>query len=156
MHLKVETGVNRQGVTEQEIPAVLELLASAPGVRLAGVSSHFADIEDTTDHSFAQRQMERFDGYRRLLGAAGFPSLEAHMSCSAATLLWDRSHRDLARVGIAAYGIWPSRETLVSVRQGGRPEAAPAAGAALAGAPCRRCGRSPRERPWATGGPGRR
>lgn len=124
VHLKVETGVNRQGVTEQEIPAVLQLLASVPRVRLAGLSSHFADIEDTTDHSFAQRQMQRFDGYRRLLGAAGFPSLEAHMSCSAATLLWDRSHRGLARVGIAAYGVWPSRETLVSVRQGGRPEAA--------------------------------
>ncbi len=122
VHLKVETGVNRQGVTEPELPAVLDLLAGMPQLRLQAVSSHFADIEDTTDHGFATRQMQRFEDYRSLLAGAGHPDLEHHMSCSASTLLWDRSHRHLARVGIAAYGVWPSRETLVSVRQRGREE----------------------------------
>ena len=122
MHLKVETGVNRQGVTEEELDAVLELLEAAPQARLVGLSSHFADIEDTTDHSFAQQQMSRFEGYQDRLVARGHERICRHMTCSAATLLWDQSHWDMARVGISAYGLWPSRETLVSVRQKNRPE----------------------------------
>lgn len=122
VHLKVETGVNRQGVTEIELPAVLATLADCPQLVLAGVSSHFADVEDTTDHGFALRQMERYEGFLNSLGAAGYEQAARHMSCSASVLLWDRSQRDIARVGISAYGIWPSRETLVALKERGRQE----------------------------------
>lgn len=119
IHLKVETGVNRQGLTEEEIPQILEVLKANPQVKLVGLSSHFADIEDTTNHDFARTQMKRFEKYKRLLDEAGWGSLETHMTCSAATLLWPGVHGDLARVGISAYGLWPSRETLVSFREVG-------------------------------------
>ena len=122
VHLKVETGVNRQGLVEAELAAALETFARCPELKLVGLSSHFADIEDTTDHTFAEAQMKRFDGYRQALASAGHGHLVVHMSCSAATLLWTRSHGDIARVGVGAYGIWPSRETRVSVRQKGRRE----------------------------------
>ena len=122
VHLKTETGVNRQGVVEAELPEVLKLLAGQDGLHLVGLSSHFADVEDTTDHSFALRQMERFAGYEQALAEAGYDRLARHMSCSASLLLWDRSRRDIARVGISAYGIWPSRETLVALRERGREE----------------------------------
>jgi len=97
IHLKVETGVNRQGLVEHELKRALAVLESAPTVRLVGVSSHFADIEDTTDHAFAESQMSRFRQWRRLLGAAGHTDLAAHMSCSAAVLVWGRSHADIHR-----------------------------------------------------------
>lgn len=122
IHLKVETGVNRQGITEAELDAALAVIRAKDVLRLKGLSSHFADIEDTTDHAFALAQIKRFEGYRTALAEAGYPDLLHHMSCSAATLLWDRTHRSVARLGISAYGIWPSRETLVSVRQRGRRE----------------------------------
>lgn len=122
VHLKVETGVNRQGLVEHELHRALESLGSAPQVEIVGVSSHFADVEDTTDHSFAESQMSRFRQWRRLLGAAGHPDLAAHMSCSAAVLVWDRTHADIARVGVSAYGIWPSRETRVAAGARGRAE----------------------------------
>ncbi len=122
VHLKVETGVNRQGVREEELAAVVDALNAAPGVQLVGLSSHFADIEDTTDHSFAHRQQARFDAFVRRLTDLGHGNLCRHMSCSAAAVLWETSHRDLARVGIAAYGVWPSRETLVSARLAGRQD----------------------------------
>lgn len=124
VHLKVETGVNRQGLVEAEINEAVELLRAAPAIEVVGLSSHFADIEDTTDHTFAKAQMARFAEYRDSLAAAGLDGLALHMSCSASALLWDRSHRDIARVGISAYGVWPSKETLVSVRQRGREEVA--------------------------------
>ena len=123
IHLKVETGVNRQGLVEAEMAPALAQLAERPDVAVVGLSSHFADIEDTTDHSFAETQMARFAAYRAGLRDLGLIDPEVHMSCSAAVLLWDRAHADIARVGVSAYGIWPSRETRVSVRQRGREEA---------------------------------
>ena len=122
IHLKVETGVNRQGIVEDELEACRRILDEAPACRLVGISSHFADVEDTTDHGFAEAQMDRFAAWREGLAAAGYADLPAHMSCSAAVLVWDRTHGDLARVGVAAYGIWPSRETRVAVHQRGRSE----------------------------------
>lgn len=122
VHLKVETGVNRQGLVEAELPAALAALADAPGLRLAGLSSHFADIEDTTDHAFARAQMARFEAWRQRLAAHGHADLCHHMSCSAAALLWPESHRLLARVGVSAYGLWPSRESRVSARAAGTGE----------------------------------
>ncbi|MFH1843077.1 MAG: alanine racemase [bacterium] len=120
VHLKVETGVCRQGIALDEVAPVLNELTTAPEVELVGLSSHFADIEDTTDHSFAEKQQARFEQFRQALAEGGFPELCLHMSCSAATILWSGAHRDLARVGIAAYGFWPSRETLVSARAHGQ------------------------------------
>jgi alanine racemase len=125
VHLKVETGVNRQGLTEAEIGEAMAILGGSAGkVKLEGLSSHFADIEDTTDHDFAKEQMARFLAYLDPLREAGHPEPSLHMSCSAAALLWDRTHHDVARVGVSAYGIWPSKETRVSVRQRGREEVA--------------------------------
>ncbi len=122
VHLKVETGVNRQGLREEEIDAAIERLDATPALRLVGLSSHFADIEDTLDHAFARAQMERFERYRTRFAAAGRENLLHHMSCSAAALLWPESHRLLARVGISAYGLWPSRESRISARAAGRGE----------------------------------
>lgn len=124
IHLKVETGVNRQGLVEDEMPAALALLAAHPGLELVGVSSHFADIEDTTDHRFAHQQRERFASWCERLGQAAGGPLLRHMTCSAATVLWPDTHLDLVRVGISAYGVWPSRETRVSARMAGRAELA--------------------------------
>jgi len=115
-HLKVETGVNRQGIVEDELEAVLEALE---GLELVGLASHFADIEDTTDHGFATAQRRRFDAWTERLAAAGRVGLTRHMSCSAAAVLWPQAPAEMVRVGVAAYGVWPSRETLVSARAAG-------------------------------------
>jgi alanine racemase len=119
LHLKVETGVNRQGIVEGELDAALAGLEGTPGLELVGVSSHFADIEDTTDHTWARAQTKRYEDWLALLAARGHGGLQRHMSCSAATILWPQDRRDIVRVGIAAYGVWPSRETLVSARAAG-------------------------------------
>ena len=123
VHLKVETGVNRQGLTETEIGEAVAILDGSAGkVKLEGLSSHFADIEDTTDHGFAKKQMTRFLSYLDALEEAGHQVCALHLFCFAAALRWERTHHDVARVGVSAYGVWPSKETRVSVRQRGREE----------------------------------
>lgn len=126
LHLKLETGTHRQGVCEAELLALAARCLDEEGVVLEGISSHYADIEDTTDHTFATAQRTAFDhgvtALRGLLAARGRdPSaLIAHTSNSAALLLWPDHGADLVRFGIAAYGLWPSKETFLSAQQLGR------------------------------------
>jgi alanine racemase len=80
-------------------------------VALEGVSTHFADIEDTTDQSYARKQLSRFrDGLEMLEGAGLPPSLRL-TAASAGTILHPEARFDLVRAGIALYGLWPSAET---------------------------------------------
>ena len=81
---------------------------------LEGISSHFANIEDTTDHSYAGLQLENFRRNLERLTEAGIKIPLRHMSCSAAAMLFPKTHFEMVRVGIGVYGLWPSRETYVS------------------------------------------
>jgi alanine racemase len=116
LHLKLDTGTNRQGMATEELMSVAMHLLDDPRVHLRGISTHFADIEDTLDHSYAQTQFERFtetaDSLDSLLGT----KVERHSANSAATVLWPRTHGSFVRAGLASYGFWPSRETFLAVR----------------------------------------
>jgi alanine racemase len=114
VHLKVDTGTHRQGVSVGEVPAICRV-AAREGLELVGVATHFANIEDTLDHGFAGGQRELFE---RALGVMRHELGEVppwvHASCSAAALLFRECDYTLVRVGISAYGHWPSRETQLS------------------------------------------
>ena len=56
IHIKLETGTNRQGVLLQDLPGFLSKIQKRAELVLEGVSTHFANIEDTTDHRFAEGQ----------------------------------------------------------------------------------------------------
>jgi len=114
VHLKVETGTHRYGIPRAELVEHARLTRELPGIVLEGLTTHFANIEDTTDHSYAEHQMEEFEAALEDLREAGFEIPRPHAACSAAAILFPRSHHALARVGISAYGIWPSKQTLVS------------------------------------------
>ena len=114
VHIKIETGTNRYGVEGDELLNLAARIAALPAVRLEGVSTHYANIEDTTDHTYARAQMERFQDACTALERAGTGPLLRRPAGAAATLLFPESHMDLVRVGVASYGIWPSKETKVS------------------------------------------
>ena len=121
VHLKAETGTHRQGISERDLPELAALVRDSPGLSLEGLCTHFADIEDTTDHTYAESQMGTFDRIVGTLREAGFDIPIRHAACSAAALLFTRTHLDLARIGISLYGLWPSKETYVSCLDLGRP-----------------------------------
>jgi alanine racemase len=119
IHLKVETGTWRQGADAERLAQMLKLLAVHEHSELFGLHSHFANIEDTTKHEFAAAQILRYGELLQQAGDAGCPPHLRHFASSAATLLFPHTHLDLVRPGIASYGYWPSRETLVSARATG-------------------------------------
>jgi alanine racemase len=113
VHVKVDTGTHRQGVAVEEA-GVLARRASESGLDVQGVATHFANIEDTTDHSYAFAQLARFrqalDAVRAAVGEVPF----VHAACSAAALLFREADFTMVRIGISLYGHWPSKETYLS------------------------------------------
>lgn len=118
-HLKVETGTQRQGIRREHLPHFLEMFKQHPHLELRGLCSHFANIEDTTDHSYAESQLQRFIEIVAEVKQAGFDVPFIHMASSAASLLFPDTHFNLARVGISLYGLWPSKQTYVSYLMSG-------------------------------------
>ena len=115
LHIKLETGLNRQGVPFDELLQLARTIEQCQWVKLEGMSTHFANIEDTTDHSYANTQIARFEEGLALLAKEGCRPPVAHCACSAAALVVPKTSFDLVRVGIGMYGLWPSKETQLSV-----------------------------------------
>ena len=119
VHLKLETGTNRQGISAQDLPAFLKILKNNENVELTGVLTHYANIEDTTDHSYAVHQLDRYKSMIETIEAEGFEIPLKHTASSAASLLFSETHYNLIRFGISLYGLWPSKETYLSYRLAG-------------------------------------
>jgi alanine racemase len=120
VHIKAETGNNRQGVLVDELVSFAQYIQEFDGIEIEGLATHFANIEDTTDHSYAEAQVKRFERLIQELKDVGITIPITHCANSAATILFPHTHFDMVRVGIAAYGMWPSQETLISAREDGR------------------------------------
>ena len=114
LHVKVETGTWRQGVDPKDLGAFVRDIRKRPGLVVEGLSSHFANIEDTTKHDYPRRQLEVYRSACRELEAGGPRVPLKHMSCTASTILFPEPEFNLARVGIGLYGLWPSKETYLS------------------------------------------
>jgi alanine racemase len=114
LHVKVETGTWRQGVVPKDLAAFVRDIRKHPGLLVEGLSSHFANIEDTTKHDYPSLQLDCYRAACRELEAAGVSVPLKHMSCTASTILFQEPEFNLARVGIGLYGLWPSKETYLS------------------------------------------
>lgn len=114
VHIKVETGTSRQGVLEKDVLKFVKLIKKYPHIKIEGISTHFANIEDTTDHSYAMEQLTRFRRIVQKVERLGTKIFIKHTACSAATILFPKTHFDMVRVGISLYGMWSSKETRVS------------------------------------------
>ena len=114
LHLKMETGTYRQGISEEQILPFIVEIQKHPFLVIEGLSSHFANIEDTTDHTYPRLQLKRFKGVIKKIEKNKIEIPIKHMACTAATILFPDTYFDMVRVGIGLYGLWPSRETYLS------------------------------------------
>jgi alanine racemase len=106
-HLKVDSGMGRLGLREEEIPGLLVALARAPHVRINGIFSNLASADDPSSPQTAG-QFDRFQSIRRTLEKAGVDLEWVHLSNSAALLAHPGAHFTLCRPGLTLYGMRPS------------------------------------------------
>ncbi|MBN2306654.1 alanine racemase [Candidatus Peregrinibacteria bacterium] len=119
VHLKIETGNHRQGVRLSQIPAVLTEFKKYKNLQMGGISTHFANIEDRVHHHYALHQLKEFKKAIRILEEAGHAPHYRHCANSAAAIVLPEAHFNFVRVGIGAYGLWPSEKTLKAAQHAG-------------------------------------
>lgn len=107
LHLKVDTGMNRQGLSVAEVPAFLEQLRNRRRFRLKGVMTHFACAD--CDPECVREQLARFLKVLETVRSV-WPDALGHAANSAATLNDPATHLDMVRCGIALYGLSPFRD----------------------------------------------
>ncbi len=105
VHVKIETGVSRIGLSPAAAPAAIDVYARTPELTLEGAYSHLAAAEEL-DSDFTLVQLARFQE-----AVKSAPPGVRHIAASAAAMLWPQTRLDMVRVGIALYGLWPSPET---------------------------------------------
>lgn len=111
VHVKVDTGMGRLGLSPEDAAVLVPEIAKLPGVTVEGVMTHFADA-DLRDKQFAATQMERFERFLRAIEGQGVKVQLRHAANSAAVLEYDRAFFTMVRPGIMLYGYNPleSRE----------------------------------------------
>ncbi|MBD3277251.1 MAG: alanine racemase [Candidatus Aegiribacteria sp.] len=116
VHIKIETGTGRQGVLPRKVLDFFRIATETSGVELEGISTHFANIEDTLNHDYAERQLAVFREVLCELEEHSMRPPVVHTACTAAAILFPKTHFNMLRTGIGIYGLWPSRETFLSAR----------------------------------------
>ena len=115
IHLKIDTGLSRNGATRSDWPDLVAAAAKAQSggeVEVVGIWSHLV-YADEPGHPTVARQVAEFRDALEVAARAGVRPQVRHLANSAATLTLPDAHFDLVRPGIAVYGLTPVR------RQGG-------------------------------------
>jgi len=113
IHVKVETGINRLGFSAEEAPALIKKVKQHRWLELEGIFTHLASVEEL-NNSYTKNQLFQFD---KVLARIGKPDIGidwtklpyVSASASAAAMLIPESRYNTIRLGIALYGLWPSR-----------------------------------------------
>ncbi len=106
VHVKYDSGMGRLGNPDPEqVLALARACDADPSLELAGVWTHFATA-DEPDSDFFADQLGRFEAVAAAVKAE-FPAAIAHAANSAAVFREPRSHFDMARCGVAVYGLDP-------------------------------------------------
>ena len=108
MHLKIDTGMYRVGVSPSEIDSIADAIGTGD---LEGAWSHFAVADETSEESrrFTQLQIERFHIALRRLAEKGVWPRQVHISNTAGLLNYPDARFSKVRAGIGLYGYAPSQ-----------------------------------------------
>ncbi len=105
VHIKFDTGMNRLGFVEAEVPEIIQRLANAPEIRVKSVFSHLVGSDDAQFDDFTKNQILKFKEFtNKLKEALGYDFIK-HILNSAGVLRFPDAQFDMVRLGIGMYGI---------------------------------------------------
>ncbi|MCX6757562.1 MAG: alanine racemase [Candidatus Nomurabacteria bacterium] len=112
VHLAVDAHLGREGVLFTELPEIFTEIKKSKYIKLTGIYAHFANIEDTTDFSHANKQIATHRMAVNLAKEYGFKNLQTHISATSGVMAYEikENAHPLVRIGIGLYGLWPSEE----------------------------------------------
>jgi len=105
IHLKLDTGMNRLGFRDYDLPELIQMLNAQPEVYIQSVFSHFsvADMNDENDYTLAQ--IDTFEKMTAIIERSIPYSFKKHIANSAGTYYHTNAHFDMVRLGIGLFGL---------------------------------------------------
>jgi alanine racemase len=102
VHIKVDTGMGRLGLTDGPAREILEI-AAEKGIVVEGIMSHLSEA-DLADPSFTKLQLDAFNSLKMELLQNGLHIKMFHIANSAAVMNIPEAHFDAVRPGLMLYG----------------------------------------------------
>lgn len=115
IHLKVDTGMGRVGLSPSEIPGILARLKNNHNIIVEGIFTHLAKAEDVNS-DFTQKQIDEFQRIIRMVEKEGFDIPIKHAANSAGALYHPQAHFNMIRIGLAMYGLYPGGKIDKSIK----------------------------------------
>lgn len=115
VHIKVDTGMGRLGLLPEDFLDLAELVCRLPGLKIEGVFTHFAQAEQP-GLEYARWQWDRFRKVMENLERDKVKVPFVHAANTAAALFLPESQLDLARIGLALYGMYPDERRPLPLR----------------------------------------
>lgn len=109
-HLKLDTGMCRQGFLPEDVPRLIAFLKQSR-LKPHGVFTHFSSAKDPDDLAFTVKQCKTFLAMLDALETAGYTGCIRHAAATSGTLLFPQAHLNMVRIGMGLYGYWPSEES---------------------------------------------
>ena len=108
VHIKIDTGMSRFGFMPQEAIAIVKQAIAMPGIFLNGIYSHLAQAANA-DQAFSLEQETTFANVLAALEKESLNIPYKHLSNSAGSTALGDAATNLVRIGLGAYGWWPSQ-----------------------------------------------
>jgi alanine racemase len=105
LHVKVDTGMHRLGASFEEAGRLIDVINNNDKLHLEGIWTHFATADDP-NNPYLRIQLKRFNEF--LLKTGIEKSVIRHCANTPAFLLNKDTHMDMARIGLAIYGLYPN------------------------------------------------
>lgn len=105
VHLKIETGMKRLGIENNELPQIVEMLHAQPEIVVKSIYSHLAESDNRRDKRFTEHQVQRFnEAFHYLKNQLNY-SFDAHILNSEGIANYPAAQMSMVRLGIGMYGV---------------------------------------------------
>lgn len=100
VHIKLDTGMNRIGVSADVAVEFIKEAQKADYLNLLGIFTHFANAENR------EKTQLQIDKWNKILSQVDTTGLLLHIQNTVGTMCYDIPKSNMRRVGIALYGLW--------------------------------------------------
>ena len=104
IHLKIDTGMRRQGILPEEVESAAEIFYDNPDLKLEGLCSHFSD-SDNPEPSFTESQIHTWNKIVAIFRSKLGPIEYTHISATFGHRFTHEIDANVSRLGIGLYGI---------------------------------------------------
>ena len=109
LHIKVDTGMHRQGFMRGDEDRLFATLKKYPQLQVEGVFSHFAAADVPSLAHKTHSQLADFNWWREAFLGEGFKPI-FHIAATTGTVALPEAHFDMVRIGVGLFGVWPSQD----------------------------------------------